>query len=243
MLGLTVLVSDALLLLPRCCLRSRCSCTSAVFPPSWTMENSRLPIEVCERVIDEFLSYYWTHRNRALVACALTCSAWLPRSQYNLLREVHVVSENVSRVMDAFTSRPALAGCARVIDIKLYQYAPLTQVLSSLLLQKCQRLELSIDWRCFPSRYVQNCLVPLLTNFASVVEFDYAVWPAASGSTADFFHIIWAMPQLLSCILNVVNFGKMRPIVVSLANLKKTVMHIQPRLCLRTLIIQVSSQC
>lgn len=234
-----MLVSDSLLSLPRCCLCSR----SPSCPPSRrTMENSRLPIEVCERVIDECLHLDWPH-HETLGACALTCSQWLPRSRYNLYHELRLqVSKKASSIVDTFTARPELAEHVRVIDIcPSGRYVPLTQVLSLPALKKCQRLKMDIaPLRGFPPRYVQNCLIPLLTKFVNVVELDCTV---KLTTAIDIFHVIWAMPQLLWCRFNSVDTSKLA--ASSLDNLKKMALKIKPRLHLTTLVLDtpgVSSQ-
>lgn len=211
------------------------SCT-----PSPTMENSHLPIEVCELIINECLNFIWTDCNKTLRACALTCSAWLPRSQFNLYREVHLwYSESVAQITDTFIARPELAGYVRAFDISLFgSYAPLAQVLSLPMLRKCQRLELNIDWTCFPPKYVQNCLVPSLTNFTSVVELKFRNRSAASAR--DFFHVIWAMPQLQSCTYS--HGRQITPIAALSANLEKTALKMQYRFCLQKLELWVSLQ-
>lgn len=206
------------------------------------MENSRLPIEVCECVIDECFDYSWKDwdRRKTLRACALTCSKWLPRSLYNLCQELYLHDGNSAKILDTFSARPELAGYVRAIDIDIEEYAPLTQVLSLPLLKKCRRLQIDIDWACFPPRYVQNCLVPSLTNLASVVELHFTVWSVASA--VDSFHIIWAMPQLLQCTLY--GADNFTPAASSLDQLKKTALKIKPRLHLNTSVfdIGVSSQ-
>lgn len=207
------------------------------------MENSRLPIEVCECVIDECFGFKpWNGRYDTLRACALTCSAWRPRSRYNLYHELRVWdSKAAGLIVDTLTARPELAGYVKTINISVEAYAPLTQILSLPQLQKCQKLGIDIGCRRFPPRYVQNYLVPLLTNFASVVELNFTAWSAASA--VGFFHIIWAMPQLLSCELEYQ--GQSTPTAASLANLERTALRMQPRLCLQTLVfhgIEVSSQ-
>lgn len=238
-LGLPVLASDSLFSLPRCCLRSR----SPSCPPSrQTMENSRLPIEVCERIIDECSDFDWIDCPNTLRACALTCSQWLPRSQYNLYHELGLEdSEAAGSIVDTFTARPELAEHVRVIGIWPSDcYVPLTQLLSLPSLKKCQRLEMNIDLTNFPPRYVQNCLAPLLTKFVNVVQFDYAMQSTASA--IGIFHIIWAMPQLLWCGLYCEDILTLAASLLD--NLKKTAWKIKPRLHLNTLILdhEVSSQ-
>lgn len=234
-----MLVSDSLLSLPRCCPRSR----SLTCPPSrQTMENSRLPIEVCERVIDECFDFDWPDRE-TLRACALTCSDWLPRSRYNLYHELRIQdSEAAGSIVDTFTARPELAEHVRVICMLCYyHYVPCTQVLSLPSLKKCQRLEMNIfPLDGFPPRYEQNCLFPLLTKFESVVELGFTIWSTASF--IGIFHVIWAMPQLLRC--NLYHADTLTLAASSLDNLKKTALKIKPRLHLTTLVLDsgVSSQ-
>lgn len=144
------------------------------------------------------------------------------------------MNKNVAQIMDAFTSRPELAGHVRAIDIQLRKYAPLTQVLSLPLLKRCQRLKFAITWDDFPPRYVQNCLAPLLTNFASIVDLNFTARSVASA--IDFFHIIWAMPQLLSCEFHA-ETRQDTPTAASLAKLEKISFKMKPRLLLETLII------
>ena len=63
------------------------------------MDDSRLPIDVCEQVIDacyyqspvKFVYPTWR-------ATALVCSAWLPRSRYNLLYAVCLSQEDDVRL-------------------------------------------------------------------------------------------------------------------------------------------------
>lgn len=239
-LGLTVLVSDSLLSLPRCCFRSR---SPSCLPSRRTMENSRLPIEVCERVIDECFYFDWRPDRKTLRACALTCSDWLPRSRYNLYHGLYLKdSKSAGSIVDTLTGRPELAEHVRLINIwPRHCYVPLTEVLSLLSLKKCQILEMNIGpLDGFPPRYVQNCLFPSLTKFESVVDLYYAVQSTASA--IGIFHIIWAMPQLLWCKL--ICEDTLTLAASSLDNLKKTALKIKPRLHLNTLLLDfwVSSQ-
>lgn len=207
------------------------------------MENSRLPIEICERVIDECFDLGNFYKHKTLQACALTCSVWLPRSQYNLYREVYLhdsgqTSKRAAWVVESLKTKPELAAHVRVFDIKLMRtYVPLAQVVD-LVLVGCQRLKVDVEWISFPPRYVHNCLVPLLTNLVSVTELQFVARSAASAR--EFFYVIWAMPQLLSCKLY--GFYDSKTSTALLANLGKTALKIQSKLSLKTLALGVSLQ-
>ena len=69
------------------------SLTSRVLDPLTDMNDSLLPIEICEHIIDSCRPWhsYWSLRRQSYGTwhqTALVCSAWLPRSRINLLYEV-----------------------------------------------------------------------------------------------------------------------------------------------------------
>lgn len=127
------------------------------------------------------------------------------------------------------------------IDILLRSYAPFPLVLSFPQLKKCQRLVIDIDWSCFPPRYMQNYMVPLLTNCTSVVKLIFQARSAAS--VIDFFHIFWAIPPLVSCEFHVATQDTLT--AMSLAKLEKILFSLKPRPILKDLMFNkffVSSQ-
>lgn len=79
------------------------------------MDQCRLPVEVCERIID-FVGYgrsdrfhFPSHLND-LRACALTCRNWLPRSRLNLYRCVWFQERcQLERVSQNIADHPFLA--------------------------------------------------------------------------------------------------------------------------------------
>lgn len=203
------------------------------------MENSRLLIELCECVIDRCLG----HR-RTLVACALTCSKWRPRSQYNLFQEVYLQdSEAFIQIMETFEAKPEFAGYVRELKISAMDYAPLALVLGSPLLKNCQRLQFNTDiyWDFFPPNYVQKFLVPSLTNMLNMVDFEVSVNSTTSAS--NFFHVIWAMPQLRHCTIRVID-ARLIANVASLHEVRDLALKIQHKVLvnLRSLTLLVSSQ-
>lgn len=55
--------------------------TEIILPKRW-----RMPLEVCEKVINDLPGYWEDHKD--LWACALVCRAWVPRSRICLYRKV-----------------------------------------------------------------------------------------------------------------------------------------------------------
>jgi len=69
-----------------------------------------LPIEICEMIIDACAeehdgSFHWYPPRRApLLACALTCKAWLPRALIGLYRTVYLNPSGNRRCWDVLDS-------------------------------------------------------------------------------------------------------------------------------------------
>jgi len=74
------------------------------------MQHCRLPIEICEQVIDECANNAYTNsdwhdwwqeyrREPTLLACALTCKAWLPRSLIHLYHSIFLYGDDQTRNM------------------------------------------------------------------------------------------------------------------------------------------------
>lgn len=85
------------------------------------MDQCRVPIEVCERIIDLRTTYGGRSRiSRCprylddLRACALTCRDWLPRSRFNLFRCVRIRKhEKLKSLAKTITDHPFLAEFVR----------------------------------------------------------------------------------------------------------------------------------
>ena len=121
--------------------------------PSRTgMNNSCLPIDICEQIIDTCRGsgFPWWREDSYETWCrsALVCYAWRPRSQYNLLREV--VFERASQVallIRTLLDRPHLAKLVRTIGVSPLhanpvpaQYIPFAQTPLPQLLENCATL-------------------------------------------------------------------------------------------------------
>ncbi|KAJ3482626.1 hypothetical protein NLI96_g6844 [Meripilus lineatus] len=93
------------------------------------MQASKLPIEVCERVIDNLaisvLNPTWIDYAVALqsmptlYACSLVCCDWVPRSQHHLLRQVQLrTTRQADAFLDTLTHHPHRAQLVQYLEIR-----------------------------------------------------------------------------------------------------------------------------
>lgn len=98
-----------------------------ILPPSTCMQSSKLPIEVCERVID-FLpltihipTNYWKDvldSIPTLYACSLVCRDWVPRSQHHLFRWVELrTTRQAYAFLDILNRSPHRASSVQCLTI------------------------------------------------------------------------------------------------------------------------------
>lgn len=92
------------------------------------MQSSKLPIEVCERIIDytlppsfpfgDILFAHLYESVQTLSACALVCRDWVPRSQHHLFCRVELfTSEQAHAFFDAVASSAPIARRVRFLRI------------------------------------------------------------------------------------------------------------------------------
>ncbi|KAJ3479721.1 hypothetical protein NLI96_g8868 [Meripilus lineatus] len=92
------------------------------------MQASKLPIEVCERVIDcltgsvhgpTYFDYNSAiQSNPTLYACALVCHDWAHRSQHHLFRQVRLrTTHQAHAFLDVITQHPDRAKLVRCLEI------------------------------------------------------------------------------------------------------------------------------
>ncbi|KAI0737236.1 hypothetical protein C8Q80DRAFT_433318 [Daedaleopsis nitida] len=93
------------------------------YPP--TFHEERLPVEVCEVVIDNirprqlFDRQEWTLSSTALCACSLVCRAWRPRAQRSLFDVVTLRSARcLYRLAALLTNSPHIP--TYIYEIRLY---------------------------------------------------------------------------------------------------------------------------
>jgi len=94
-----------------------------------TMEHCRLPIEVCEAIIDALVNYNYGRRRgereecATLRACALTCRAWLPRSLISLYHTIILNGDERTRnAVKCLRER----GDSLAIDVRVIRITTLT---------------------------------------------------------------------------------------------------------------------
>ena len=166
------------------------------------MNNSRLPIDVCEQIIDTCRGsrFPWWRDDIYQTWCrsALVCYAWRPRSQYNLLREV--VFERASQVallIRTLLDRPHLAKLVRTIGVSPLhanpvpaQYIPFAQTPLPQLLENCATLHLiRTAWDHYPPIYADTGLYP----WQNITHFSVTLTPFTATS---IWRYVWSLPML-----------------------------------------------
>ncbi|RDX48013.1 hypothetical protein OH76DRAFT_692308 [Lentinus brumalis] len=183
---------------------------------SATMDDSFLPIELCERIID-FAGV--SNRNDGTVdyptlrACALVCCAWLPRARCSLLHRVVLrTSAHLERFLSC-TSAVARTATGiqrhvRELELGLLRWEqsdpawmslkeqPSLAALLYARLPGIETLVLSrVQW-VYPRRHLRV----LMSQFRAVttLELYYVRFP----SPGDLAQVLWSLPQLaeLRCL-------------------------------------------
>lgn len=178
------------------------------------MDNSYLPIDVCEHIIDTVTDLnhieYWKAihvwsddlpptRYSVLCTAALVCSSWRPRAQFNLLS--HVLLNNQFQfdlLLRTLTERPSLT--CLIVRIDVYpddnSYIPLHRLAFLGLRPDGIALQLSVDWKYYPPRYLDNALGHLYNHITSLI-----FWPVRKTSVPALLRFIWALPRLRNLVI------------------------------------------
>ena len=178
------------------------------------MEHSRLPIELCERVIDCVrkphpwwdrgqlvlkISTYWDDQDSLpdLLACAWTCSAWYPRARLNIY---HTVTFNHLRQIELFVrslrENPLLADRVHELIINfLGEYIPFAQGMLFSALRNVHTVVLPLldvhNWVYPPHHHV------LVTQF-NLTELILTINASRTSSLVYAFRIVWSLRRLRS---------------------------------------------
>ncbi|KAI0926564.1 hypothetical protein AcW1_002478 [Taiwanofungus camphoratus] len=159
------------------------------------------PTEIYERIID----FLWSDR-RSLLACALTCRAWLPRSRYILFYCTELWnSDQIRRFCSLVDASPYLAYLVRELNICPYPLAQfkLFEVFPSALAGKLLSVEsLRIGGAHRPKLH----LYPISQHFATLMSQFTSVSTLTLGnmefsSVTDFGRLVCSLPCLsnLTC--------------------------------------------
>ncbi|KAI0687026.1 hypothetical protein C8Q76DRAFT_761030 [Earliella scabrosa] len=172
------------------------------------MNNSRLPIDVCEQIIDlcRGFGFPWWLDDSYETWCrsALVCSAWCPRSQYNLLREVVFKrTPQVALLIRTLLDRPHLAKLVRTVGVSPFDapvpayYIPFAQAPLPQLLENCVTLNIiRIAWDHYPPIYADIGLYP----WKNITDFSVTLTPSTATS---IWRYIWSLPMLRKLDLSV----------------------------------------
>ncbi len=156
------------------------------------MDNSILPIDVCEAVIDAVRGYtIWNEAYRTWRTTALVCNAWVSRSRFNMLRDacVWTVSQ-VELLRRTIERNPSAANDVHALCYSFRQaYVPIVYFAAPALFTKCRELTLRTDWSRFPSGYLSRIPHGSLNITKLVLHVD--------GLTAsEFFRFVWSLGEL-----------------------------------------------
>lgn len=162
------------------------------------MENSRLPIEICERIIDQ-CGYRWI-----LYETSLVCTAWRLRSQYNLFYKIRISSASrFNLLLRTLITRPQLSDSIVKVHIDAYnsEYIPFCDTLFIPLLKKCRTLVFFLNSRLFPPKYFDTVFSKLdglcVTNLTLTMS---------GCSLMSCFQFIWSLPALETLYLLLEDF-------------------------------------
>ncbi len=172
------------------------------------MHTSRLPLEICEHVIDsacyEDPDEDWLHGTSYRTWCqtAIVCYYWLPRSQLNLFRDIQIRSASrLDLLLRTLSDTPHLADLVygvRIAPLKS-EYIAFARLLIPQLLKHCMRVQLiGAAWEAFPPRYATDRILYQwrnrgLTHFAITLE---------QGCCASVLRFLYTLPRLQKLTLS-----------------------------------------
>ncbi len=157
------------------------------------MDNSRLPVEMCERIIDSCdlpLSDPW----RSWTPCyhtALVCSAWLPRSRFNMYRIVH--TDQFKLLLRTLEENSHLAHLVVKLTVVVAGHIPFAQF--ARLLTSCIILHL-YEMKCptHPPRFADTCLYPF--SLLGIVKLKLQVSKSTARGLLRFIRSLAHLEQL-----------------------------------------------
>ncbi len=149
-------------------------CTPSMAPYS-AMISSRIPLELCEHIIDACYVQRSGFRYRpdlpvvlysTWLSTALVCSHWLPRTRFNLYH--HVVIDCDHDILPTLSRSPHLARLVIQLDVLSYKHELCTsyaRLLDPRLLANCVRVSLHIvNFPDVSRRYANIIFYPFRTS-------------------------------------------------------------------------------
>ncbi|KAI0356558.1 hypothetical protein OH77DRAFT_210713 [Trametes cingulata] len=178
------------------------------------MDSARLPVEVCERIIDTCLGSWQSalygpqpipaQDSATLVACSLTCQAWLPRSRINLYHDVRLgTPDDLTLFVRTIREGAWLAELVRRVNVfpppaaesdskAKDTYLSFAQGFLVRHLRRLNVLLLGVDWSHYPPTY--HSLVARLP----IKELHLA---CRFRKVSSLFRLVWSFPDLRSLSL------------------------------------------
>ncbi|KAI0950995.1 hypothetical protein AcW1_008156 [Taiwanofungus camphoratus] len=173
--------------------------------------TSIIPTEVFERIIDLYDTRALEDRN-ALMACALTCRSWLPRSRYRLFYSVKVSSlQERGRFSNLITASPSLNDLVRELDIGADSYGARVKVLGSFPYVLARRLTQVVSLHIvFDLTRDAPSVLPsfpiLVSEFTSITKLEMR--GVRFSTFTDFGRLVCALPSLRTLICSSVTWRK-----------------------------------
>ncbi len=159
------------------------------------MDNSLLPIKVCENIMDScdwsFVDY------TTLRSCALTCTAWLPRTRLNLYHSVKLIGPRKLELL-LRTLRAHRYLCSFVRDLEVgssaeQPYVPFAQLFIVQNLRHLERLTLWLDWDGYP---------PHFHKFVAQLRLRALRLFGIFRTTRSLLQLVWALKDLRSLVVD-----------------------------------------
>ncbi|TFK79362.1 hypothetical protein K466DRAFT_505691 [Polyporus arcularius HHB13444] len=174
--------------------------------PSPVKAQPRLPIEVCERVIEAVYTdwYYSVSMSLAtLSSCALVCRAWRPRAQrvlfdYVLLRDKDALYD-FAELLDA---SPELGTYVHTLELRGYLHVPYSPVVLFLTALRGKLTNLAVLYiyggeKELPFLPIYRYFPSLLTSISHIRRLDFAdVRFPSFGDFARFLNTLSNLKEL-----------------------------------------------
>ncbi|KAI0643856.1 hypothetical protein C8Q79DRAFT_158303 [Trametes meyenii] len=202
------------------------------------MENCRVPIEVCERIIDLVaIAHFWPWDigSRTLLACTLVCSAWQQHSCYRCYKDLRIrgYSQCMS-LLDTLRKHTERRGWVQTLHIDIGdEYIPFSLLLAPQFLGNyLQKLHLDSSpfhplRALYPPHFMNRVLMPLLPSCRNIT----CLYMGGKNPLITYWHIFRAMPQLKTLCLFTYDsdYNRFQPQQIELVG------QMWPKVCLQNL--------
>ncbi|KAF9816846.1 hypothetical protein IEO21_03820 [Rhodonia placenta] len=193
------------------------SSTQSITSPATDSCAPGLPLELHENIIDCIRTgARWglgEAERQTLIACALTCRSWLPRSLANLVHTIHLDERSrMIAVAALLEARPFLQPMVTNVSISNTGISgpedsnlPPLPIFPVLFMRKMSTLQhLTISFHTFPSATTRD-FYQCFAEFTSITSLNLS--SVEFSSAHDFAHLILIMPNLRELTLSNVKWS------------------------------------